>query len=36
MLDLDKTKLVGMKQWTEPEAQGDFKSAREAWKTVFQ
>lgn len=36
MLDLDKVKLVGMKQWTGPEAQGDFKSVREAWQKVFQ
>lgn len=36
MLDLDKVKLVGMKQWTGPEAQGDFKTVREAWQQVFQ
>ena len=36
MLDLDKVKLVGMKQWTGAEAQSDFKAVREAWQKVFQ
>ncbi len=36
LLDLEKTKLVGMKQWTGPEAQSDFKSVREDWSKVFQ
>lgn len=36
LLDLEKTKLVGMKEWTGAEAQKDFKTVRDEWSKVFQ
>lgn len=36
LLDLDKVKLVGMKEWTGAEAQKEFKTVHDEWSKVFQ
>jgi len=36
LLDLDKHKLLGMKEWTGGEAQKDFKTVRDEWQKIFQ
>ncbi len=36
LLDLEKIKLIGMKEWTGSDAQKDFKSVRDEWQKIFQ